>query len=174
MKRLFLVVLAVALVSSLAFAEGAPKAGEFGLQGAFTLTSVGLGSTFDVGLKYLITDSVALRAALGLANVSATGGSTTYYDLGAGLEYHFGGKGGVSPYAGVEVSYSGLSFSTGGSTPSDFAFAAMFGGEYFFSSNFSWAGEARLGFDSAKTAGGATTTTIGTIGVGSFLTWYLN
>ncbi|HVO39280.1 MAG TPA: outer membrane beta-barrel protein, partial [Spirochaetia bacterium] len=128
-----------------------------------------------VGVKYLITDAIAIRAALGLANVAASGGSATYYDLGAGFEYHFGGKGGVSPYAGAEVSYSGESISTGGTTPSEFGLAGVVGGEYFFSNNFSWAGEARLGFDSATSAGGVTTTSIGTIfGFSTFLTWYLN
>ena len=115
-----------------------------------------------------------MRAGVGILNVSSGGGSFTLYSLGAGFEYHFGaGKGGVSPYAGAQLSYSGESISTGGTTPSDFGLAAVVGGAYFFSNNFSWAGEARLGFDSA-TAAGVTTTTIGTFGFATFLTWYLN
>lgn len=182
MKKLFLIIIAVLTIGTLAHAQGAPKAGEFGIQGALTFTSVG-GPIFPnfpspasgaVGAKYWINNDIAVRAALGFLNTAATGGSTTLYDLGAGFEYHFGGKGGVSPYAGAEISYSAESISAGGGTPSDFAVKGVFGGEYFFSSNFSWAGELGLGFDSFKNAAGNTTTTIGTLGFATFLTWYIN
>lgn len=174
MKRAVLAVSFLVLMGSLAFAEGAPKAGEFGLQGSLIFTSAPFGSSAgDIGVKYIVSDNIAIRAGVGILNQSSGGGSLTLYSIGGGFEYHFGGKGGVSPYAGAEVSYSGESLSTGGTTPSDFGLAAVVGGEYFFSNNFSWAGEGRLGFDSA-TAAGTTTTTIGTFGFATFLTWYLN
>jgi hypothetical protein len=172
MKKLVLVILAVVLVSSSTFAEGAANAGQFGLQTALTFTSVGLGFAGDLGAKYLITSNIAVRAALGLSSTSAAGASTTLFDVAAGVEYHFGGKGGVSPYAGAEISYSGASVPAG-KGPSSFGLNGVFGGEYFFSSNFSWAGEARLGFRSDNAAG-ATATTIGTAGIATFLTWYIN
>jgi hypothetical protein len=173
MKRLFLVVLAVVLVGSFAFADVKAKAGQFGVQTDLIFTNAGASSPFSVGAKYMITDSLGLRASLGFLNQGSGGSSVTLYDLGVGMEFHFGGKGGVSPYAGAELSYSGAAYSSGATAPSEFGICALFGGEYFFSSNFSWAGEARLGFSSA-TAGGTTTTTFGTFGFATFLTWYIN
>jgi len=174
MKKIVLVILAIVLVSSLTFAEGEAKSGQFGLQTGLVFTGVGLGFVGDIGAKYMITDSIAIRAALGLLNISSSGNSTTLYDLGAGFEYHFAGKGGVSPYAGAEISYSGASFSAGGDTPSEFGLDGVFGGEYFFSSNFSWAGEARLGFVFDDDGAGTKTNFIGTLGFATFLTWYIN
>lgn len=179
MKRLLLPVLVLMLIGTLAFAEGAPKGGDFGIQGSASLpfTSSYVGSPMgSLGVKYFFTDNVAIRAAVGLDNVSVGGGSTTDYMLAAGFEYHFGGKGGVSPYLGAQVSYSGFSLSGGGATSSDFGLRAVFGGEYFFSSNFSWSGELGLGFDSAYAPGppAATTTRIGTAAFTTAVTWYIN
>ena len=171
MKRLFLVVLAVVLVGSFAFADVSAKAGQLGLQSGLIFT--GSGNAGAVGAKYMITDTIGARAGLGLSISSSGGSSTTYFDLGGGVEFHFGGKGGVSPYAGAELNYSGEAHSTGATAPSEFGMYAMFGGEYFFSSNFSWAGEARLGFDS-RTSSGSTTTKFGSFGFATFLTWYIN
>jgi len=171
MKRLVLAILAVVLVSCSAFAEGAATPGQFGLQTAVTFTNVP-GFSGDLGAKYIITNNIALRAALGLSSTSAAGASTTFFDVAAGFEYHFGGKGGVSPYAGAEISYSGASIPVG-KGPSSFGVNGVFGGEYFFSSNFSVAGEARLGFRSDNAAG-TTSTTFGTAGIATFLTWYIN
>jgi hypothetical protein len=172
MKKLVLVILAVVLVSSSAFAEGGPKAGQLGLQTSVTFTTAIAGlDAGDLGAKFMITDALAVRAGLGLKSVSAGGVSTTLFDLGAGFEYHFGGKGGVSPYAGAEISYS--TAASGGTSQSEFGLNGVFGGEYFFSSNFSWAGEARLGFRTNNIAG-TTTTTIGTAGLATSLTWYIN
>jgi hypothetical protein len=171
MKKLVLVILAIVVVSSSAFAEGAPTPGQLGLQTAVTFTNVP-GFTGDLGAKYIITSNIAVRAALGLSSTSSGGASTTFFDLAAGVEFHFGGKGGVSPYAGAEISYSGASVPVG-KGPSSFGVNGVFGGEYFFSSNFSWAGEARLGFRTDNVAG-TTSTTFGTAGIATFLTWYIN
>jgi len=172
MKKLVFVILAVVLVSSSALAEGAAAPGQFGLQTAVTFTSVGLGFTGDLGAKYIITNNIAVRAALGLATTSSGGATTNFFDVAAGFEYHFGGKGGVSPYAGAEISYSSASIPAG-KGPSSLGVNGVFGAEYFFSSNFSWAGEARLGFRSDNAAG-TTSTTFGTAGIATFLTWYIN
>ena len=94
--------------------------------------------------------------------------TTTAYDLGVGFEYHFGGKGGVSPYAGAALSYSGESFSTGGPTASDFGVKLVFGGEYFFSDNFSWAGELGLGYRSPLTTGLLPSRSLSTFGMRHF------
>ncbi|HVP18618.1 MAG TPA: hypothetical protein VMU36_06440 [Spirochaetia bacterium] len=183
MKRLLLPVGVLVLVGYFAFAEGAPKPGEFGIQGGVVFTSLlaagGTSPNGSLGAKYFVNDNVALRAGFGVVNVAAGGASTTAYSFGAGFEYHLAGKGGVSPYVGAAVSYSGESLSGGGSTPSDFGIKAIFGGEYFFSNNFSWAGELGLGYDSLYNPGtpplipATTTSSIGTIGFGTFLTYYI-
>ncbi len=177
MKRLLFLVLVLACVATLAFSEGAPKGGEFGIQGSLAFTATGNSPFFpmgSLGAKYFITDAIAVRAGVGFDNVASGGTSFTGYDLAAGFEYHFGGRNGVSPYAGAQVSYSGSSLSAGGSTASDFGVRAVFGGEYFFSNNFSWAGELGLGFDSFKNAAGTTATSIGTAAFTTALTWYIN
>lgn len=182
MKRFALVSFLALLSGFLAFAEGTPRGGDIGIQGSLVFPSLVFSSTGNspafpmgsLGAKYFITEAIAVRAGIGLDNVAPGGASTTGYDLAGGFEYHFGGKGGVSPYAGAQLSYSGSSLSGGGSTASDFGLRAVFGGEYFFSNNFSWAGELGLGFDSAKAAGGANTTSIGTAAFSTALTWYLN
>jgi len=169
MKRLLLVVIIIAVVGSAAFAQGAPRKGAFGTQVAATITSTGSSPGGALGAKYMITDAIALRVMLGFLNNA----STTGYDVLAGFEYHFAGKGGVSPYVGAEVGYSGASISGGGATSSDFGVDAVFGAEYFFSSNFSWGGEMKLGFDSFTSAVPTTTTRLFTA-VSTLLTWYLN
>ena len=174
MKKLVLVMLAMVVVNSLVFAEGEPAAGKFGVQTRLIFTSTSLPSASGFGAKFMINDSIALRAALGILNYKSSGSSITLFDLGAGFEYHFAPKGGVSPYVSAELSYSAASFSGGGTSPSDFGLCAAIGGEYFFSSNFSWAGEARLGYDSYKDGAGVTTTYIGTFGFATFLTFYIN
>lgn len=170
MKRFLLVVVVVAVVSAYGFAQA--KAGEIGIQGGSTVfTTTSLGPAEAVGVKVVVADNIALRADLGLESFAFGGSTETLLDAAAAVEFHFGGKGGVSPYAGGEVSYSTGTF-TGLPTPySTFGVAGLIGGEYFFSSNFSWAGEARLGFISESNP---TMTILGTFGFASFLTWYLN
>ena len=168
-----LVILTLLFVCSLTFADGAPKGGEFGVQGALVFTTLGLGSVGDLGITYMFADDFGMRADLGIVNSSSGGSSAALFDLGVGIQYYFGNKGGVSPYVGGELSYGGEFLSTGATTPSIFGVAAVLGGEYFFSSNFTWSGELRLGFVSYNN-GTATTTSIGTLGVASYLTWYIN
>ena len=172
MRRLVFVAVGLSLVATAAFAQGAPRKGAFGMQTGVIITSVG-STTGALGAKYMVTDAIGLRAALGILNQSSGGPSTTFFDLGAGFEYHFPGKGGVSPYVGAQLGYSGVSVSGGGTTPSDFGLNAVFGAEFFLSSNFSWGGEALVGFNSG-TSGGVTTTSIGTGAVAFDLTWYLD
>ena len=173
MRKLIFVAVGLSLVAAAAFAQGAPRKGAFGMQTAVIITTVTGSPAGSLGAKYMITDAIGVRAGLGILEMSGGGTSSTSFDLGAGFEYHFPGKGGVSPYLGAELGYSGVSVSGGGATPSDFGLNAVFGAEFFLSSNFSWGGEALLGFNSG-TSGGVTTTTIGTGAVAFDLTWYLN
>ena len=133
MKRLLLPVLVLMLIGTLAFAEGAPKGGDFGLQGGLNFTSVV--PVASLGVKYFFTDNVAARLGVGLINEynGGTTVTTTGYSFPGGLEYHFGVKGGVSPYLGAQFSYSGESISGGTPGSSDVGIRAVVGGEYFFS-----------------------------------------
>ncbi len=171
MKRLTLVLALLVVACTVAFAQAEARAGQFGIQTsvAFTTTDLALEPRGSLGAKYMITNNMAIRAALGFANSSGIG---TGYGVAGGFEYHFGGRGGVSPYVGGELSYSGGSPSAG-SAQSQFGLNGVFGAEYFFSSNFSWAGELQLGFLSSASAG-TTTTTIGTGQALFILTWYIN
>jgi hypothetical protein len=177
MKRLSLALFALVIVGSLAFAEGSAKRGQFGIQTQLGLATSPVIGTSSFGAKYMVTDTIAIRAEVGLTSQSSNGASFTGYELGGGFEYHFGGKGGVSPYAGAQLGYAGGSTSAGGSQPSEFILKGVFGGEYFFSTNFSLAGEIALGFDS-QTGAGVTTTTFFTEGAGAgaslIATWYIN
>jgi hypothetical protein len=175
MKKVILILLAAVLAGSFAFGQVSARGGQFGLQGGVIFTSIGANPE-AIGVKYMINDAIALRADVGIKQYSSSVTSNTQmvYDLGVGLEYHFAGKGGVSPYIGALFNYSSESFSPSVPTPSDLGIMALFGGEFFFSSNFSWAGEARVGFDTYKAPSGATSTTIGTYGFATFLTYYFN
>jgi len=173
MKRLFFPIAVLIFVSAHASAEGAPKGGEFGIQ-----TSLGVANTpvlaavSSVGVKYFFTDAIALRGEFGLDSRSSGGATTTGFVLGVGGEYHFSLKGGVSPYAGAQFGYGGGSVPAG-TAGNTFAINAAFGGEYFFSNNFSLAGEVRFGFSSTNNAG-ATTTDVATGGVSLIGSWYIN
>jgi hypothetical protein len=172
-KRLILLSLALALIGFNAFGEGTPKSGEFGIQTDVTLTGTNFGAFGSFGAKFWATDALALRAGVGFA--SRTGGNQagTGYDLGAGAEYHFTAIGGVSPYVGAQASYSGGMPSGGGAAQSDFSVNAVLGAEYFFSSNFSWAGEFRFGYDTFND-GTTTFTFLGTDWGAMIFTWYIN
>jgi hypothetical protein len=174
MKRLMVSVLLLAAAGALVFAEGAPKGSEFGIQTSLGVTNSPVGGgVSSIGAKFFLTDAVALRAEFGLLSSSGGGTTTTGFEFGVGGEYHFAGKGGVSPYIGAQFGYGGGSVPGGAAAPSIFAILAAFGGEYFFSSNFSLAGEVRFGF-SSENAAGVTTSNIGTAGVGLIGTWYIN
>jgi outer membrane protein W len=175
MKKLVLIMFAAIVAGSLAFGQVTARGGQIGLQAGTIFTGIGE-YTGAIGVKYLVNDAIALRADAGVRHYSysTNSGTITAYDLGLGLEYHFEGKGGVSPYVGALFNYSGESVSPKVDTPSDLGLMALFGGEYFFSSNFSWAGEARIGYDYYKSAAGDTITTIGTYGFATFLTYYFS
>ena len=83
--------------------------------------------------------------------------------------------GGVSPYVGLGAGYSGWSVSGATNNPSWFSVGGYWGGEYFFSSNFSWAGQLGVNFQSYSPGGAAPSqTNIGTCSATMIATWYLN
>jgi Outer membrane protein beta-barrel domain len=175
MKRLLLVLVAVLAINFSVMADGAPRKGTIGIQTAVGVaTNTGLAPGGALGAKFFITDAIAVRASLGFSSSTTSGGGGgTEFDLGAGFEYHFGGKGGVSPYAGAELGYSIGSPAGGGNATNVFAVNGVFGAEYFFSSNFSLAGELMLGYASSTT-GPFTSSAFATGAALFILTWYLN
>ena len=177
MKKIALVLIAIALISASALAGDMVKSGQWGIQTSLGVAGSPVIGTNSAGVKFMASENLAVRVELGFTSFSPAGGggSTSGYALGAGFEYHMESKGGnVSPYVGLQAGYGGGSAPGGGTTPTVFAVNGVFGGEYFFSSNFSVGGEVGLGFASAG-ASGATSTGIGTFGVGNWIaTWYLN
>ncbi len=174
MRKIVLIGIAIALAAGAA--SGQAKKGQFGMQTAVTFVFVPDSSGangVDLGAVYMISDVLAVRMAGGFLNTSSGGTSTLGYDLGAGAEYHFPGKGGVSPYVGGQLSYSGASVPSGSPKESGFGINAVLGADYFFSPNFSWGADMMIGYQSI-TAGGATTTTFGTNAFTMKVTWYLN
>jgi len=174
MKNIALILVAIVLVSSLAFAGDMAKSGQWGVNSVIGLQSVGVGFS-GAGVKFMASENMAVRAEVGFSSTSTSGGSgsASGYGIGAGLEFHQTAIGGVSPYFGVQAGYSGESLPNGGTNASGFSVMGVYGGEYFFSSNFSWAGEIGVGFRSAGPSG-ATTTTFGTGSADMVFTWYLN
>ena len=186
MKNIALVLMAIALVGAVAHAADMPKQGQWGIQTSIGVASSPVLGSSTIGAKFMVSHNVAIRAEIGVTSVSPAGGggSTTGFEIGAGFEYHLASApGNVSPYLGLQAGFGGGSVSGGGSTPSRFGVNAVFGGEYFFSSNFSAAGEVGIGFSSLSnqpaptvtdpTATGSTTR----FGTGSaifILTWYMN
>ncbi|HTK80974.1 MAG TPA: hypothetical protein VL633_01665 [Bacteroidota bacterium] len=150
------------------------KSGQWGIQ-----TSLGAGSqtSSTIGLKFMASENLAVRVEAGFTSFSPGGGGSTSsgYGFGAGFEYHMTAVGGVSPYVGLGAGYNGVSIGGAANNPSTFNVLGFWGGEYFFSSNFSWAGQIGLGFNSFSPGGGGNSqTTIGTTSLATTLTWYMN
>jgi hypothetical protein len=148
-------------------------------------------STGSIGLKFMASENVAVRVEAGFSSNSPAGGggSTSGYAVGAGFEYHMTAVGGVSPYVGLQAGYASGSVpspavGTAPPVPAAISVNGVWGGEYFFSSNFSWGGEIGVGFSSLSNQqsgvdalGNPTYGSASAFGTGSatmILTWYLN
>jgi hypothetical protein len=178
MKKIALVLMAIAIVSSAALAGDMAKSGQWGIQTSLGLAS---GTSSTVGFKFMASENLAIRVEAGFNSFSPGGGgsSTSGYGFGAGFEYHMSAVGDVSPYVGLGVGYVGISLPNlpaGQSNPSQFNVSGFWGGEYFFSSNFSWAGQIGVTFSSTSSgvSGASSSTNIGTGSATMIATWYLN
>ena len=186
MKKVALVLMAIVLVGSVAMSQGMAKSGQWGIQTSLGVASSPVRTTPTVGLKFMASENLAVRVEAGFNSYSPAGGgnTTTGYAFGAGFEYHMTAVGSVSPYVGFQAGYGGGSTGGGGSTQTSFGAAGVWGGEYFFSSNFSWGGEVGIGFTSTSNVltgvdinGLPIYGTRSEIGTGSatlIATWYLN
>ena len=174
MKRVALVLFAIVLIGSIATAQMA-KSGAWGVTGNFQVATSPQVPTQDAGFKFMVSDNLAIHIGVGLTSYTPSGGSaSTGYDFNAGIQYYMESKGGnVAPFIGASIGYGGASLAGGATASTMLAVTGWFGGEYFFSPNFSWGGAAGLGFVSSGPSG-ATSTGIGTGQVAMLLTWYVN
>lgn len=192
MKKIALVSIAIVLVSCAAIAGDMAKSGQWGIQTSLGVANSPVLSGSTIGLKFMASENLAVRVEAGFtsATPAGTSGSTSGYTFGAGFEYHMTAVGGVSPYVGLQAGYGGGSPPsppagvTAPPTPSLFRVTGIWGGEYFFSSNFSWGGEIGIGYSSISNQlsgvdalGNPTYGSASAIGTGSatmILSWYLN
>lgn len=158
--------------------------GNFGVGGVpvGTTTVIGFGTQFDAslpgaGIKYYMSDRVAIRAGVGLRTASTSSDDTTGADtsvtsfgIGPGIEFHLVNAGPVSGYVGAALGFSSNSVKVEGRAPgspfestlssSSFGIMALLGAEFFPWSNISLGAEFTAGFSSDSRS---SKTTIGTV-----------
>ena len=182
MKKIALVLTAIFVISAVSFGGDMAKSGSWGIQTSLGAASSPVQSTTTVGLKFWASDNMAIRVEAGYqSSTPPVGDATSGYAVGAGFEYHMTAIGSLSPYVGLQLGYGGGSVPGGGTTQSQFDVRGVWGAEYFFSSNFSWAGELGLGYTSLSNVpytdvDGPQMGTASSFGTGSatmILSWYM-
>jgi hypothetical protein len=182
MKKIALVLIAIFVITAVSFGGDMAKSGSWGVQTSLGVASSPVQSTNTLGLKFWASDNMAIRVEAGYQSVTPpVGDATSGYAIGGGFEYHMTAIGSLSPYVGLQLGYGGGSVPGGGTTMSTFAVKGAWGAEYFFSSNFSWAGEVQLGYTSISNVpytdiNGPHTGTESAFGTGSAtmtLSWYM-
>ena len=162
MKKLFAVLIAIAMIASLASAQ--LKQSALGIQTGIT----GTGGSF--GGVYNLSNNLRLDVVVGFSSISPTGGSSTSeFTIGAGVDYFMNVSESVTPFVGGLFQFT--SQSSGGASATGIDVIAKAGLAYWFSSRFSVQGYLQLGFGSSGPSG-ATTSTFGT-STGTALTLYL-
>ncbi|HET6400842.1 MAG TPA: outer membrane beta-barrel protein [Candidatus Kapabacteria bacterium] len=145
--------------------------------------------TSGVGLKYYISDDLALRILAGLNTTSgmandtnAAKPSTTNFGIGVGVETHFRPLYSTSPYVGAQISFGSSSDDNGESgngsetsppevkhSSSTFNVAVLAGFDWFMTKGMALGGEMNLGFtstSSSTTIGSTTTNNQSMTGIG--------
>lgn len=185
MRQICFSLIALIIYSSGVLAGEIAKSGQWGIQTSLGVASSPVRSTPTIGLKFMASENFAVRVETGFNTYSPAngGGTITGYAVGAGFEYHMTAVGSVWPYVGLQTGYGGGSNNVN-STRSSFGVAGVWGGEYFFSSNFSLGGEVGVGFTSTTNVYYAndingkplygTDSAIGTGSATMIATWYLN
>lgn len=153
-----------------------PGAKTFGIRAGFggSTDTPGI-NVGNVGLKVLLTDSLALKADLGLGIVSSAHDSSSTFALDAGLDIYLGDEHrSLRPYIplffGLGVVNNNGNNGLNNGSQFQIALGAGFGAEYFFAKQFSVSAELVLGihfvdFDPVTVA-------IGTATPGVFATYY--
>jgi hypothetical protein len=125
-----------------------------------------------VGMKYFVSDDLALRILLALATtsqdstISTQESSQTNYGVGVGIEYHFRPLYSTTPYVGAVVGFAGTSnkSTNDGVTTTvsgtQFSIAAIAGFDWFFTRGIAAGAEMGLGFatNSGSTEVGSSST----------------
>lgn len=163
MKKVLLVVVALLVVSVASF--GQLSAGKM----AFT-THIGPGGA--IGGAYALSENMRIDAGLNFNSTSPpVGSSSSNFGIGANFKMYNPAMENVSMFYGAGLTFG--STSSGGVSSSSLGVMVMAGAEYWFSSRFAWGGYLSFGFASSGPSG-ATTSSFGTQGVGTSLTWWFN
>jgi hypothetical protein len=170
MKKLFAVLVAIALVASIASAQ--LKQGAFGIQMGVTGNPASVTGTPSAGVfggVYNLSQNLRLGVDLGFGTISPpVGGSSSQFVIGAGVDYFLSMSENVSPFIGGKFEFT--STSVPGGSASGISFDVKAGLAYWFSPRFAVSGFGQLGFGSSGPSGG-TTSAFGT-SMGTNLTLY--
>ena len=153
-----------------------PGAKSFGIRAGYGGSTATPGiDVGNVGIKVLLTDSLALDADLGLGIISSAHDSSSTFALDAGLDIYLGDahrslRPFIPLFFGLGVVNGTLAGDFGGGSQFQLALGGGFGAEYFFAKQFSVSAELLLGihfidFDPVTVA-------IGTVTPGVFATYY--
>lgn len=129
-----------------------------------------------VGMKYYISDDLALRVLAGLSTTSGNSAnpdsasakpSTTNFGIGVGVEKHFRPLYSTSPYVGAQISFGDASDDNGQSgnaevkhSSSSFNVGVLAGFDWFMTQGMALGGEMNLGFTSTSSSTTAGSTTV--------------
>jgi hypothetical protein len=160
MKKTLLVVIAVILVSTVSMAQ--LSAGKIGVS-----TDIPGGS---IGGAYALSENMRVDAGVTFSSFAPpVGSSATTIGVGASVKMYSPAVENVTYFYGA-----GFGFGTSGSpSVSTINIHALGGAEYWFSPRFAMGGYASFGFVNTG-ASGAKSTTIGTQGVSTTMTWWIN
>ncbi len=161
MKKFLLAIVAVLIVSSISFAQ--LSAGKIGV------TTDILGGS--IGGAYALSENMRIDAGLQFQSIAppSPAKSTTAIGLGANVKLYHPAMENVTYFYG-----GGFKFTTAGDPAfSTLGLMGLGGAEYWFSPRFAIGGYVSFGFSSSGVSG-AKTTTIGTQGVGTTWTWWIN
>lgn len=164
MKKALLVVLAIVLVSSVSMAQ--LSAGKIGIS-----TDIPAGS---LGAAYALSENMRIDAGVTFNTVSPPSPATSFgtIGLGVGLKMYHPAMENVTYFYGGSFGFA--SSGPSGAKATSLNVNVLGGAEYWFSSRFAMGGYVSFGFGSSTPSGGSATTTIGTQGVGTTMTWWIN
>lgn len=164
MKKVLLVVVAMLLVSSVSMAQ--LSAGKLGVTTDIPASSI--------GAAYALSENMRIDAGLTFQTTSppSPAKSSTTIGVGASLKMYNPAMEGVTYFYGGQFNFS--SSGPSGATSTALGVAVLGGAEYWFSSRFAVGAHVSFGFGSSTPSGGSATTTIGTMGVGTTWTWWIN
>jgi hypothetical protein len=175
MKKPILILLSVILASSILSAQ--LKRGSFGIQTKVDVINLAApaGVTFNgLGVAYGLQDNLRIDASLGFGSLSSGGVTSSQFGIAAGASYYLGTVDNMSAFAGGKLGFTSYSPGGGATSQTGFTIGGFYGGEYWFSPKFSWAGSIGLDFTSVSVSGGNSTSIFSTTQAAIGLTWWFN